>query len=246
MEAWLEELACDVASAPHERGRPVVTLAFALSADACLAETRGASTKISDEPSAVLTHRLRARHDAILVGVETAISDDPRLTTRLVAGSTGLRIVLDSSLRLPPESVLLDADATPPLIVATEAACPDRAAVLARRGAVVVVLPSSTRTRGVCLSALLAHLARIGVRSLMVEGGARVLESFVADGLVDHVCMTCSPARLGNDAAVRLSPSLEARVLGWRARGGATFGVDTVVAGRFEALEAARSPKDAS
>jgi len=238
VEDWLDALARDAASPPEGRGRPLVTLAFARSADGCLSETRGEPTAISGEPAMRLTHELRARHAAILIGIETAISDDPKLTTRLVdGGETGLRIVLDSKLRLPVESVLLSADPKSPLIVATDGADESRARELGQKGAHVLTLPASPR--GVSLDALLAHLLEAGIGSLMVEGGARIIESFLLEGVVDHVCVTSSPMVIDNPMAVRLSNDVERRVVGWMRAGGTLYGADLVVAGRLEDLERA-------
>lgn len=239
MKDWLDELARDTATFALERGRPLVTLAFALSADACLAEARGSRTHISDHAAARLTHTLRAMHGAVLIGIETAIADDPMLTTRLVEGPTGLRIVLDSRLRLPFESALLAADPMSPLIVATEGADEERARELGRRGAVVLTLPSAPR--GVSLEALLLHLVGSGISSVMVEGGARIIESFLGEGLVDHLCITSSPRRFDSANAVRFSAGLERDVIAWVDAGGRRLGNDTIIAGRF-----ARFPRSAA
>ncbi len=231
MKDWLEDLSRARATHSTEWGRPLVTVAFAMSADGCLAAARGQRSEISCEDAQRFTHRVRGAHAAVLIGIGTALADDPLLTTRFGEGSTGLRIVLDSNLRLPITSRLLTADATPALVVGAEGADPVRASTLEGAGARVLLLPRSPR--GVSISALVEWLHRNDIDSLMVEGGANVIESFFREGPVDHLAVTCSPKRFDQPAAVRLTPSLEREVRDFMIGEGRAVGTDRIHAGPF-------------
>lgn len=171
--------------------RPFVTAAFALSADGFLTEERGRPTAISCEASLRVTHALRGAHDAVLIGRGTQQADDPRLTTRLEGGRTGLRVVLDSGLQLSPTARLVASDEQPVVVFSAPQASPARELLLRSRQVQVERVPAAAP--GVALAAVLASLARRGVRCVMVEGGATVLESFFLQGLVDFVCLTTAP-----------------------------------------------------
>jgi riboflavin-specific deaminase-like protein len=140
-----------------------------------------------------LTHQLRADHDAILVGIGTVLADDPALTVRLVAGTNPRPVILDSDLRTPPTARVL---AGAPWI-ATRLPQDDPAAdALRRAGADIATLPQSADHR-LDLPALLTWLHRRGIRSLMVEGGARVLTAFLAARLADRLIITIAPRLVG-------------------------------------------------
>lgn len=181
--------------------RPQVSLCFAQSLDGCLTVQRGQPTQLSGAEASRLTHELRAAHDAILVGVGTVIADNPQLTVRLVEGRNPQPVILDSRLRTPLQASLLQRAAQPVWIATTPAADPERRTALERLGAQLLVLPPDGEGR-VSLPALLAALAEARVRSLMVEGGAQVITSFLAQKLVDRVSITVSPVILGGLPAV--------------------------------------------
>lgn len=174
---------------------PYVTLAYAQSLDGSLAATPGAPLALSGAASMTLTHALRAAHDAILVGVGTVLADDPRLTVRLVAGADPQPVVLDSTLRAPVTARLLDHPRGVWILTTDRSREHDRA-ILAARGAEISVLPADAAGR-VDLSSALALLARRGVRSLMVEGGATVLSGFVVAHLVNYAVVTLAPRLVG-------------------------------------------------
>jgi 3,4-dihydroxy 2-butanone 4-phosphate synthase/GTP cyclohydrolase II len=183
-----------------------------------------------------VTHQLRATHDALLVGVGTVIADDPLLTTRLVPGPSPLRVVLDSHLRTPDTARLLRAPAQKPWLVTTEHTGSPRAQTLQARGAHVIRVDACRE--GVSLPAILAHLAACGVRSLMLEGGAHVLESFFRCQCVDYVALTVSPQPLANPAAVALGESTRAALRNWRAHFSTLLGKDRLDAGPCRASAA--------
>jgi GTP cyclohydrolase II len=190
--------------APAGRGqRPFVTLAWAQSIDGSIALEAGRGVALSSAASLALTHAVRAAHDAILVGIETVLADDPRLNVRHWAGRSPAPIVLDTRLRTPPGAQLL-ASAGPGRVVriaCTEGADVGRAPALVERGALVLRLPAWPNG-WVDLDALLETLGAAGVRRLMVEGGARVLTSFLGAGLGDYAVVTVAPRLLGGLPAV--------------------------------------------
>lgn len=208
--------------------RPFVTVAFATSVDLCLSHTQGAPTAVSSAAATLVTHQLRALHQALLVGVGTVLTDDPQLTTRHAPGPSPQRVVLDSLLRTPSTARVLSPAAAPTLLFTTERAPLERARALEASGAQVVRVESCPA--GVALPALLAELHARGVASLMVEGGVAVLESFFSSGLVDFVAVTVSPQRFDNPGAVRLGPYARAALTGWEAEA-ERVGVDTLRSG---------------
>jgi GTP cyclohydrolase II len=175
-------------------GRPFVVLKYAQTLDGRIATRNGDSKWISGEHERRSSHALRAACDGVLVGVGTVIADDPELTVRLVAGSTPLRIVLDSGLRLPLERKILDEGACT-LVVTTERSASERRRELEQRGVGVRLV--SPGPAGVDLGETLAVLRQAGVRSLLVEGGAQVITSFLADGLVDRMVVGIAPTIVG-------------------------------------------------
>lgn len=182
-------------------GRPWVTLAYAQSLDGSITLERGKPMNLSSREALVLTHRLRSQHDAILVGIGTVLADDPRLNVRLVDGKDPQPVVLDSRLRTPVDSQLVTGDGPPPWIATVAGAEVRRRSRLEGRGARVLEGPRDDEGR-VDLGALLAELGRRGVRSLMVEGGARVLTSFLRAGAVDRLVVTIAPVLVGGLSAV--------------------------------------------
>jgi 3,4-dihydroxy 2-butanone 4-phosphate synthase/GTP cyclohydrolase II len=194
MEHPLKFLA-DVWRERSRQDRPSVTLSFAQSLDGSLTARRGAPLRLSSPQSMELTHRLRGAHDAILVGIGTVLADDPRLTVRLAEGKDPQPVVLDSQLRFP-QNCNLSSHPLPPWIATTEKAPKERQAALEAGGAQVWRLPSSPQGR-VDLRTLLAHLASRGIETLMVEGGAGVITSFLAERLVNQVVITIAPILVG-------------------------------------------------
>jgi GTP cyclohydrolase II len=178
-------------------GRPFITLAYAQSVDGSIALEAGRPFPLSGPESMRLTHALRAAHDGILIGIGTLLSDDPRLTVRLVQGKSPQPVVVDSLLRTPPGARLFNG--VPPReawIATTEAADETRCAGLEARGAKVLRVPAWANG-WVDLPALMEHLAEQGIAHLMVEGGARIISSFMKARLVDYAVVTVTPRFLG-------------------------------------------------
>jgi riboflavin-specific deaminase-like protein len=173
-------------------GRPLVSLCFAQSLDGSLSARRGEPLALSGPASLAVTHQLRAHHDAILVGIGTVLADNPQLTVRLVEGRNPQVVVLDSRLQIPASSNLLEQRR--PWLAAVQVG--SRAAELEAAGARLLHLPPDERGR-VSLPDLLDCLGELGIDSLMVEGGARVLTNFLAQGLADQAALTIAPILVG-------------------------------------------------
>jgi len=182
-------------------GLPWVLMKAGLSLDGKITFRRRQGEAITGPAAGQYVHRLRNQVDAILVGVETAIIDDPSLTARLAGGEESrdpLRIVLDTSLRLPPEARMLNqASIAETWIVCGEGAAKAREVRLADRGARVCRVPVDGAGR-VDLPAALGLLGSRNITSLLVEGGARVHGAFYGQGLVDEVVLLYAPFIIGD------------------------------------------------
>lgn len=199
----INEYLGDTAERSARLGRPVVTLSYAQTLDGCLSARAGEGLAISCPETKLLTHQLRAAHDAILVGIGTVLSDDPRLTARLVGGPHPQPIILDRQLRVPLEAQLMRREDRKPWIVCASDAPMERQHVLVRLG--VRLLPVPVNPSGqLDLPFTLKWLGRLGLRSLMVEGGAQVLTSFLAARLVDQVAITIAPFWAGGLGSIGL------------------------------------------
>lgn len=176
--------------------RPLVTLKIAASLDGRTAAADGGSKWISSEDARRFGHLLRARHDAILIGVETAIADDPMLTCRLpgLENHSPLRVVLDTRLRLPETSKLARSAREVPTIAFTVA---EGGGTLSSRGVEVVVVARDARGRP-DVGAVLNALCERGVTRLLVEGGASVHASFLGRDYADRIEIFRAPFALGD------------------------------------------------
>ncbi len=179
-------------------GIPFVTAKWAMTLDGRIATRTGESRWISGEASRALVHERRAATDAILVGIGTVLRDDPALTSRTASARQPRRIVLDSTLRIPPDARVLSQDGTPVIIATTERASPAVRTVLEARG--VEVLVAGGPDGRVDLTALLRDLGRRGILSLLVEGGGMVHGAFFDAGLVDKVMVFLAPKIFGGPA----------------------------------------------
>ncbi len=183
-------------------GRPHVRLKLAVSADGCVGRFGERQVPISGDAARQAGHALRATTDGILVGVGTALVDDPLLTCRLpgLEGRSPVRIVLDTHGRLPLDSALVRSAAEVPLwVVAGGVADPRRLAELEATGTTVIAAPLTTDGR-IDLGTALVALAERGLTTLMVEGGPRVATAFLEAGLVDEMLIVRSPVEIGRDS----------------------------------------------
>lgn len=191
----LREIASTGEVCRRQRGRPLVTLTYAQSLDGSIAARPGHPLTISCTESQTFTHSLRAAHDAILVGIGTVLADNPRLNVRLVSGKNPQPVLLDSRLRFPSYANLLK-DGNRPWVATTSSADLARQRDLESQGAKVFRLPEGSGG-GIELAALVAKLGEMGVTTLMVEGGAQVITSFISSKLVDQVIVTVAPVLVG-------------------------------------------------
>ncbi|MFC1936107.1 RibD family protein [Chloroflexota bacterium] len=180
--------------------RPYVTLSYAQSLDGSIANQEGRATQISGPEAFQMTHQLRAVHDAVLVGIGTVLVDDPRLTVRKVEGSSPQAVVLDSRLRCPPQAALMG-NPKKPWIITAQPADAARKKALEDLGARVSSLPPDAGGL-LSLEGVLSRLGESGVRRVMVEGGGRVIASFLSQRLVDLVILTVAPVFLGGVKAI--------------------------------------------
>jgi diaminohydroxyphosphoribosylaminopyrimidine deaminase / 5-amino-6-(5-phosphoribosylamino)uracil reductase len=170
--------------------RPHVILKLAVSSDDKIGAAGRKPVAISGEAAKARVHLLRAQCDAVLVGIGTALADDPLLTCRLpgMEARSPVRVVLDRSLRIPGSSRLVHSARQTPLWVMTSNLSEAPAAMkLGAAGAQVIRVAAATTPPGLDLQAVLHALSGKGITRLLVEGGARVASSFVAAGLVDEV-----------------------------------------------------------
>jgi diaminohydroxyphosphoribosylaminopyrimidine deaminase/5-amino-6-(5-phosphoribosylamino)uracil reductase len=181
-------------------GRPYVTAKWAMTLDGKIATATGDSKWISSKASRHLVHELRGRMDGIVVGIGTALADDPLLTARPPGPRTPLRIVLDSQARLPPGSQLArTARDVPTLVVIGDCAPGDATSELRKLGCEVLALPTEQgRPR---LDALLDELGRRRLTNLLIEGGSGVLGSFHDLKAIQEVYVFIAPRLVGGVAA---------------------------------------------
>jgi diaminohydroxyphosphoribosylaminopyrimidine deaminase / 5-amino-6-(5-phosphoribosylamino)uracil reductase len=178
-------------------GLPYVTLKLALSLDGRIATRSGASKWVTGPEARALVHALRARHDAVAIGIGTALADDPRLTVRDAPGPSPLRVVFDTKLRLSPHSRLTEtAPDVPTWVVCSSDAPTANEETLTTRGVEVLRAPTAAEGR-LDVGAALRMLAERGVVALMVEGGAELAGSFLAARLADELHAFIAPLLLG-------------------------------------------------
>lgn len=192
--------------------RPCLTLTYAQSLDGCISANPSTSTPISNHASQVMTHRLRAVHDAILVGINTVVVDNPQLDVRYAHGDNPRPVIVDSRLRIPMDSRLLKRSDISPVIATTDQASAAREAQLTDAGALVLRLPT-TADGGVNLHHLFEYLTELGIRTVMIEGGARIITSMLKKRLADQLVLAIAPRILGGVRAVEslCDVGLEAR-----------------------------------
>ena len=207
-------------------GRPFVMVKLAISLDAAIADAHGRSKWITGPESRREVHRLRAASDAIAVGIETALADDPTLTVRSTRPPRIIptRVVFDRRARLPLESRLVKSAREAPVTVIAGAEAPVER-VSALEGAGVTILRADD------LSSALVSLRAAGIRTLLVEGGGQIASAFIDRGLVDRLIIFQAPILLGSGAVpafggLRTAPLDESRRM--RVMGRRRFGSDVM------------------
>jgi diaminohydroxyphosphoribosylaminopyrimidine deaminase/5-amino-6-(5-phosphoribosylamino)uracil reductase len=182
------------------RGRPHVVLKLAVSADGMIGRREGERMIITGRAAFEAVQAMRVEADAMMIGIGTALVDDPRLTIRLpgLGGRTPERIVLDATARLRPNSNLLQTAREIPLIVVVgPEALEERKAVLADAGARVLEVGGGPG--GVNIQEVFKRLAEEGITRVLVEGGAQLASTLVAEDLLDEVVLFRASVVVGPD-----------------------------------------------
>jgi diaminohydroxyphosphoribosylaminopyrimidine deaminase/5-amino-6-(5-phosphoribosylamino)uracil reductase len=216
-------------------GLPWVIAKWAQTADGRLVTRPGEPRWISGQVSRRRVHRLRARVDVVMTGIGTVIADDPLLTARGVrVRRIATRCVVDSNLRIPVRSALVQSAAKAPLVICTTQEAvrgkADLVAALSKAGASLV--PLSPHADGSAdLVGILRHLARNGASNVLVECGPRLLKAMFDADLVDEAVVHMAPPRIDGEAAPISAAALAAPAVGASGRfvlcHGRPAGVDT-------------------
>jgi len=181
-------------------GRPLVTLKLASTLDGRIATREGESKWITGETARHAVHAMRGRHDAVMVGIGTALADDPDLTCRLPGFRPNpvVRVVADSHLRLSLSARLVrTAGETPTWVLARADTGPDRRAALTAAGVRLMDIPAAEP--GIDLARGLAALGDAGITRLLVEGGAQLAAALLRANLVDRIAWFHAPTIMGGD-----------------------------------------------
>jgi len=232
MAGPLEDLLARVPTVVERARRPSVTLSYAQSLDGSIGTASRKPLALSGPESLAAAHHLRAAHEAVLVGIGTVLSDNPQLTVRHASGEHPQPVILDSHLRIPREASLWN-HPKPPLIACLANANRERRIEVEAAGGRVIALPPSPEGR-VSLPALLERLRQLGIESLMVEGGARVLTSFLRERLADSLALTISPTLAGGLPALEgMGQENSHRLPKLHAPGWGSFGSDLILWGEI-------------
>ncbi|HEX6278507.1 MAG TPA: bifunctional diaminohydroxyphosphoribosylaminopyrimidine deaminase/5-amino-6-(5-phosphoribosylamino)uracil reductase RibD [Pyrinomonadaceae bacterium] len=187
----------------HRKGRPFVHLKLAMSLDGRISLKHSVSTALSGDEARIRVHQLRHEHDAILVGSNTAVTDNPSLTDRsgLPRRRSLARIILDNRLRLPLDSTLATTTDEAPTIVFTNCIDPQPVRKLQDKGVTVIPIEGGARN----IAGVLDELKKREIQSVLVEGGTEVAGAALEAGIVDKVTFLFSPLIIGgHDAPVAI------------------------------------------
>lgn len=180
-------------------GKPFVTIKTASTLDGKVATETGSSRWISGPDSRAEVHRMRHEHQAILVGIGTVLQDDPALTVRLPGGGKNpIRVVLDSTLRIPLHCRLVNDGQAPTWIYTTTEASAEKKEALMARGVSVFTVSDGPKVN---IEKMLSHLGERGIASLLVEGGAQINGSFLQAQAVDKIVAFIAPKLVGGASA---------------------------------------------
>jgi diaminohydroxyphosphoribosylaminopyrimidine deaminase/5-amino-6-(5-phosphoribosylamino)uracil reductase len=192
--------------ARNKLGRPLVTLKLATTLDGKIAASNGESRWITGERARAHVHLLRARHDAVMIGIGSALADDPELTCRLpgIAASRTVRIVVDTKARLPLGSKLVRSAASQPVWLVTSQA--SDTAALDKAGVKIIRVPGQS---DVDLASALKVLGAEGLTRVLVEGGAALATSLLKARLVDRLLWYRAPSVIGEGVGAVASLGLK-------------------------------------
>ena len=182
------------------RYRPSVILNAAMTLDGKIA-TVASDSKISSSKDLKRVHNLRSKVDAILVGINTVLTDDPMLTARHVNGKNPARVIVNSKARIKLDSkIMRSCDRALTIIATSEKASKAKLEKLRAQGAIAMILGKSK----VDIAKLLSILKDSGINRLLVEGGGEINWTMLANGFVDEVMVTIAPRIVGGRNAVTL------------------------------------------
>ncbi len=186
--------------------RPQVSVKFATSLDGKIALSDGTSKWITSEQSRAYGRQLRSEHDAIAIGSNTALMDDPMLTTRVGGLKNPIRVIYDSQLRMPAHSKLASttAEAAVWVFCHHSAKTSVQASNLQAKGVEVIGIDGAEN--GLDILQSLKNMQVRGIESLLIEGGGRLAASFLKAGLVDKVYWFRAPILLGSDSLDCVAP----------------------------------------
>ena len=194
----LEKSVQKLAQTKHRKtGLPFVTLKYAQTLDGKIATLTGDSKWISGSSFLRFVHRMRSKSDAVLVGVNTIIRDDPRLTVRLVKGKNPQKIIVDSQLRTPLDCKVLKGRAALSTIIVTTSLSDQRKIKRIQSTGAQVWLIKKDRSNQVDLQNLLKELGQRNIRSILVEGGSKIIVSFLKKRLADRSVVVIAPKIVG-------------------------------------------------
>ncbi len=179
--------------------RPFVVVKAAMSLDGQIATRTGDSKYITGRDARKFVHELRAEYDAVMIGINTVVKDNPQLTVRLVKGRNPIKIVVDSNLKISINAKIVKNEPTK-LILATSSKAPkSKIKQLKQKGVHVLVI--NARKRKIDLRELVRELGKRDVCSILIEGGAELNAEAIKSGIVDKVLFFISPRFIGKGLA---------------------------------------------
>ena len=178
-------------------GMPYVTYKCAMTLDGNIATITGESRWISCEESRKYVHRMRSRMDAVMVGVDTIIADNPQLTVRHVRGKNPLRVIVDTRLRTPESVNVLNGELSSRTIIATTEADPRVHFRYLKQG--VTIMVCAEYDGRVSMEDLLQNLGSMGVQSILLEGGSRLAGNMLQHALIDEMVLFVAPKIIGSN-----------------------------------------------
>jgi diaminohydroxyphosphoribosylaminopyrimidine deaminase/5-amino-6-(5-phosphoribosylamino)uracil reductase len=178
-------------------GMPYVTYKCAMTLDGNIATITGESRWISCEESRKLVHRMRSRMDAIMVGIDTVIADNPQLTVRHVRGKNPLRVIVDTRLRTPESVNALNDQLSSKTIIATSESNPRTHLRYLKQGVTILVCDEDDGR--VSMKDLLQKLGAMGVQSILLEGGSGLAGNMLLNGLIDELVFFVAPKIIGSN-----------------------------------------------
>lgn len=176
--------------------RPFVIVKAAMSLDGKIATTTGHSKYITGREARRLVHQLRTEIDAIMVGINTILKDNPQLTPRLVKGRSPIKVVVDSNLKIPFNANVVKKEPNKLIIATTKKANKAKIKQLQQKGVNVLIIKAKKGM--VDLQELMRELGKLEITSIMIEGGAELNAEAIRSKIVDKILFFIAPGLIGN------------------------------------------------